>query len=184
MVAYAAGDSAAFRELFDRFAPRLGRVIGRGIGRPEVVRELVQETFLQVHRARADYDPARPLRPWMTTIAMNLRRDYLRRMQRRPEGALADEAALERESHEGGQTAAVEATRVRAVIAQLPENQRAVLELHWFEGLSFPEVAQVLGAKPSAVKVRAHRAYKRLRELLADEKNVTVDAVEANLEER
>jgi len=180
MAAYAAGDRTAFAELFERYAPLIGRVIRRGISRPEVARELVQETFLQVHRARADYDPSRPLRPWLTTVAMNVRRDYLRRIQRRPEGALSDHAEMEHAADDASPLATVEATRVREVVAQLPDNQRAVIELHWFEGLGFPEVADVLGVKPSAVKVRAHRAYKRLRDLLAEKKRVTVGTKASN----
>lgn len=174
MAAYATGDKSAFRELFDRYAPVVARVIRRGIARQDVARELVQETFLQVHRARADYDPSRPLRPWVTTVAMNVRRDYLRRIQRRPEGALADGREADPAAVGADPLAAAEARSVREVVAQLPDNQRVVIELHWFEGLSFSEVASVLGMNGSAVKVRAHRAYKRLRELLADRKRVTV----------
>jgi hypothetical protein len=51
----------------------------------------------------------------------------------------------------------------------LPADQREVIELHWFDGLEFPEVAQVVGASVSAVKVRAHRGYVRLRAALGDD---------------
>jgi DNA-directed RNA polymerase specialized sigma24 family protein len=50
----------------------------------------------------------------------------------------------------------------------LPADQREVIELHWFDELEFPEVAQVVGASVSAVKVRAHRGYVRLRQILGD----------------
>jgi RNA polymerase sigma-70 factor (ECF subfamily) len=174
MQAHAAGEKGAFRELFHRHAALVARIIGRGITRRDIASELVQETFLQLHRARADYDPSRPLRPWLTTIAMNVRRDYLRRIQRRPEGKLDNASTIDAEASAIDPLAATEATRLRKLVAQLPDGQRTVIELHWFEGFSFPEVASVLGATPSAVKVRAHRGYKRLRALLTDRKPVTV----------
>ena len=57
---------------------------------------------------------------------------------------------------------------MRKALAKLPENQAEVIVLHWFGGLSFPEVAEAVGASLSAVKVRAHRGYERLRGLLGD----------------
>jgi RNA polymerase sigma-70 factor (ECF subfamily) len=58
------------------------------------------------------------------------------------------------------------AKRVRAALAQLPREQRQVIELHWFEELSFAEIAGVVAASAGAVRVRAHRGYVKLRELL------------------
>lgn len=174
MQAHAAGDEAAFRELFHRHAALVARIIRRGIARQDVASELVQETFLQLHRGRADFDPSRPLRPWLATIAMNVRRDYLRRIQRRPEGRLENTSTMAIQTTAADPFSAAEAAQVRELVARLPDNQRIVIELHWFEGFSFSEVAAVLGANPSAVKVRAHRGYKRLRALLIDRKPVTI----------
>jgi len=53
-------------------------------------------------------------------------------------------------------------------LATLSDSMREVIELHWFEDLSFPEVAQITGASLSAVKVRAHRAYAKMRTQLED----------------
>ena len=57
---------------------------------------------------------------------------------------------------------------MRRALEQLSEGQREVVVLHWYEGLSYPEIAQVVGASTSAVKVRAHRAYKTLRKVLEE----------------
>ena len=54
-------------------------------------------------------------------------------------------------------------------LVKLTDDQREVIELHWFAGLSFPEVAELVGASVSAVKVRAHRGYETLRRLLEDQ---------------
>jgi len=61
---------------------------------------------------------------------------------------------------------------VEAALAQLPENQREAIVLHRFEGFSFKEIAELLGVTETAVKVRAHRGYERLRKLLASEREL------------
>ncbi len=167
MAAYAAGDDAAFRELFLRYAPVVSALIRRDFSRSEDARDLVQQVFLQLHRARRDYRAGAPFRPWLVTIALNVKREHLRRLGRRRE------AALELAPHEEAEPppdrdAKARDVAVNAALARLPENQRDVIVLHWFQGLSFPEIATVVGAKVSAVKVRAHRGYVALRTLLHD----------------
>jgi RNA polymerase sigma-70 factor (ECF subfamily) len=168
MAAYAGGDAAAFGELFARFSPLLMGVMRSGMDE-EAARDLVQQTFLQLHRARRDYRPDQPLRPWLLTIAYNLKRDHWRRRGRRPEVPLngapeqvngrTPAQALERERR---------SQKLRAALVQLADDQRQVIELHWFGGLGFAEIAETVGASVSAVKVRAHRGYKRLRGLLEE----------------
>lgn len=168
MAAYVAGDAAAFRIIFERFAPLLMRTMLRELYVREEANDLVQQTFLQLHRARADFDHAQKLKPWIFTIAMNLKREYFRRKKRRPERSLDADGGVEPAVGALG-AAQVEARRTLArVMADLPPDQREVIELHWFDGLEFPEVAQVVGASVSAVKVRAHRGYVRLRQALGD----------------
>lgn len=172
MAAYVGGRADAFGTLFERYAPMLLRVMRRQIRNGDDAEELVQQTFLQLHRARNDFEPGRRLRPWLMTIAYNLRREYFRRRMRKPEAALEHEPpASERggdplERHE-------DANRVRAALEMLPAGQRDVIVMHWFEEMSFPDVAEVLGLSVSAVKVRAHRGYKVLRQAL--EGDVTTD---------
>jgi RNA polymerase sigma-70 factor (ECF subfamily) len=153
MARYKRGDRVAFRELFDRYAPRLRNTMLRGLFDREVADDLVQQTFLQLHRARNDY---------------NLKRSYFRRVGRRPEAALG----LEPASTEGDPEEVMAARELRAAVAELPEGQRQIVELFWFEGFSFPEIAGVIGSTHGAVKVRAHRAYKAIRSLL-EKKGVT-----------
>ena len=169
MAAYVAGDSAAFRAIFERYAPLLMRAMLRELYVREEANDLVQQTFLQLHRARADFDAGQKLKPWIFTIAMNLKREYFRRKKRRPERSLDAETAVEPMVAALG-AAQVDARRTLSrVLDALPADQREVIELHWFDGLEFPEVAQVVGASVSAVKVRAHRGYVRLRAALGDD---------------
>jgi RNA polymerase sigma-70 factor (ECF subfamily) len=168
MSAYVAGDAAAFRVIFERYAPLLLRAMLRELHAREEAHDLVQQTFLQLHRARRDFDAAQKLKPWVFTIAMNLKREYFRRKKRRPESSLEAELGAEPAVAARG-AAQVEARRaLTKALAELPPDQREVIELHWFDELEFPEVAQVVGASVSAVKVRAHRGYVRLRHALGD----------------
>jgi RNA polymerase sigma factor (sigma-70 family) len=169
MAAYVAGDAAAFRVIFARYAPLLLRAMLRELYVREEANDLVQQTFLQLHRARADFDPGQKLKPWVFTIAMNLKREYFRKKKRRPERSLEADSIPEPAVAALG-AARVDARRTLArVLDGLPADQREVIELHWFDGLEFPEVAAVVGASVSAVKVRAHRGYVRLRQALGDD---------------
>jgi RNA polymerase sigma factor (sigma-70 family) len=165
MEAYQKGDQNAFRTLFARYSPLIQRALTSSVG-PEVARDLAQQTFLQLHRARNDFQSGRPLRPWVLTIAYNLKRDHLRFKKRRVE----TEIDPERHGVAATQTQAMEQegeiARVRQAVSRLPDSLKDVVELHWFAEMPFGEVARVLGISQSAAKVRAHRAYKRLRELL------------------
>lgn len=164
MARVATGDTAAFEQLFARHAPRLGAVLRRGGLDREEAQELLQQTFLIVWRSRLDYDPARPFRPWVTTIALNLKRDRLRRARRSP--VVENAAAVEQASRPAGQERVVRAQELREAVARLPEGRRAVVELHWLAGLSMAEVGAALGTSTGAVKVRAHKAYAQLRAML------------------
>lgn len=176
MAAYVAGEQAAFDELFRRYAPIIEAMARRQLRSKELARDLVQQTFLQVHRARRDFRTDARLKPWLFTIATNLVREHYRRTSRRPETSYeaVREASPSVEPTEapvdfaGLESAALDVRRVREALATLPESQRLVIELHWLQGHPFAEVAEMVGASVSAVKVRAHRGYKRLRELVAE----------------
>ena len=164
LTAHIAGDAHAFRQLFSRYARRMFVVITRhGLSEADA-QDVVQRTFLQVHQARRDFKPQLSFRPWLWTIAYNLMRSTHRgdTRARARELRLAPAAAPE----ELAPLPYEEQQSVRLAIASLSLQQQEVVVLHWYEGLSFPEIARVVRASESAVKVRAHRAYQQLRELL------------------
>ncbi len=158
---YVAGEGGAFRVLFERYSSKMLQVMRRQIRDPQDAQELVQQTFLQLHRARFDFRPGAQVKPWLYTIALNLRRDHGRRLGRSRLVAL-DEAP-EQAGEVPDPARAQEQRRLRAAVEALPEGYRAVIELHWFEGMPFGEVAEVLGIGLSAAKTRAHRAYEMLK---------------------
>jgi RNA polymerase sigma factor (sigma-70 family) len=161
MAAYVRGDRPSFLALFERWGPRLRHLFVRGGLRGDDADDLVQQTFFQLHRARNDFRAGSALRPWIYTIALNLRRQFMRRAGRKPEHELDEQNAPPAEARDAD--AAIDSHHVRAALLSLPDAQREVIMLHWFQGLSFREVAEVVGATPTAVKVRAHRGYAKLR---------------------
>jgi len=165
MAAHVAGAKGAFDELFARYAPLLLRVMTRQLGSVDDARDVVQQTFLQVHRARLDFDASARFRPWLFTIAFNLCRQLGRTRKRRRENPSDELAEADLRAVPVDSDAQQD---VRAALAELPVDYRDAIVLHWYEGLSFEEAAAVLGASATALKLRAHRGYKLLREALAD----------------
>jgi len=169
MVAHVAGDKTAFPEIFERYASTLQGIMRRDIRKTQDADELVQDTFLHLHRAARDFNPERRLRPWLMTIAFNLKREYFRRKGRRPEAPLnldgrndpSEEPRILERKHAQRQ--------IQKAMTLVSDSQREVIEMHWFAGLSFPEIAVAVGASLSAVKVRAHRGYERIRKQLDEE---------------
>lgn len=173
MASYVAGVEGAFQELFRRHAPALLGMMRRHTRSADEANDLLQQTFLHLHRARNDFRPGSALKPWLFTIGMNCVRESFRRRGRRKETPLepVEEAKLVADvvSLEDLQESKLKRDRVRVALAELPDNQREVIEMHWFQGRPFEEVAKIVGASLSAVKVRAHRGYTRLRAALVEE---------------
>lgn len=161
----AAGDRAAFQLLFARYGARLNGYFRRNMRDDAVASDMVQTTFLHVHRARKDYDPARAFRPWLFAIAANVRREHWRKRQRRPE-EFVEPGQEDRMGSTQPKASTASDRLVRRAVDDLPDNQREVVVLRWYGGLSFPEIGEALGIKTTAAKVRSHRAMKALREFL------------------
>jgi RNA polymerase sigma-70 factor (ECF subfamily) len=172
MAAYAQGDEGAFQRLFARLAPSVHGYFRRAVRSEAVADDLLQTTFLKLHRARLRWRAGEPVRPWLFGIAARVRADHLRQQRARPVATGAPEERPEEvEPGDGPETAAASAqraARVRAALETLPESQRAVVELHRYHGLSFAEIARALDSTEGAVKLRAFRAYGALRAALAD----------------
>ena len=167
MSAYVAGDARAFEALFGRLAPRVHGFFLRSFKDPAVADDLLQVTFMKVHRARKQFRPELAVRPWLFAVAARVRADELRRRLRLPEDA--DEEAIARADEQAPRDPPPDPDvrdAVRAALEALPEAQRAVIHLHRYEGMTFAEIARVLGTTPGAAKLRAFRGYETLRQKL------------------
>jgi RNA polymerase sigma factor (sigma-70 family) len=175
MRAYVAGDRDAFSRLFERLAPDVHAFFVRSLRSRTVADDLVQTTFLKLHRARARWRPDLPIRPWVFAIAARVRQDHLRHVHGLAEVAGEEEIAAAEAGGgaiapglEGAIFQKSRADRVRHALDALPESQRIVIHLHRYEGMSFAEIGRVLATTEGAVKLRAFRGYERLRVSLAD----------------
>ena len=160
---YCQGDNVAYAELFKRYTPRLVGFLTRFVG-PTQAGDVAQISFIKIHQNRHRYRLGSSVPAWFFTIARNSALDYLRSAPKKREvfGLEIDHAAPE------AKIDLFQDERIRKAIDRLPDRQKEVVYLHWFNGLSFEEVGQTVGATSSAVRVRAHRAYKKLRHLLGD----------------
>jgi RNA polymerase sigma-70 factor, ECF subfamily len=171
MSRYAEGDEAAFGEVFNAMAPRLLAFLRRLCGSSELARDLVQETFLRMHRARGSFVPGGAVVPWAYAIARNCFLSHARSLKSR-----AARNSLDITDHEvaaGLESNAEEAAAVRQsaelvgrTLAAMSVTNREAFILIRFEGQSVAEAAQILGTSEGAVKLRAFRAYEQLRAAL------------------
>ena len=176
MLAYQAGDEAAFDELVRSYSGQVYALLSRFLGPVPAREDLVQEVFLRVVRARERYKPSARFSTWLYRIAFNLCVNERERLSGRvevsleapgeggldggPPGALADGTAAG-PSEELERADAVAA--VRAASAALPETQRMALLLAKYEELSHAEIALVMGSSEKAIKSLIHRARENLR---------------------
>ena len=171
MDAYLDGDDAAFRVLFERYSPLLFRLTRPQLPSDELAEETLQQTFFRLHRARHSFRRGSTVRPWIITIAKNLVREYWRTSQTRKTTSLDAETHVAPEVELTAMELRQRSRLLHRALERLPDSQRVVLELHWFEDRPYAEVAHMIGTSEGAVRVRAHRACVTLHRLLAPEMN-------------
>jgi len=158
------GNLFAFDEIVKRYQRRVYATAVRIVRRHDVADDVVQEAFLRAHQALGRFDLSRPFGPWICRIAANLAVNHVRSPRAREEGL--PEAHAETRSREPGPLGALldaEGARVlEAALAELPQEQRAVLVLRAVEELSYAEIAESLGISAGTVMSRLYRARERL----------------------
>ncbi|MDQ2647449.1 MAG: RNA polymerase sigma factor, partial [Myxococcota bacterium] len=174
MVRYARGEDAAFAELFQRLSPLLAGYLKRLCGSRELARDLVQETFLCIHRGRAQFESGRGVERWAYAIARNCFISHVRLSRSRLASVSHPLDELQLASGLDGDGEAVLAAREaeeRAVVALqgLPRSQREAFVLLRLQGESVHDAAERLGISQSAVKLRAFRAGESMREAFAQQ---------------
>jgi RNA polymerase sigma-70 factor, ECF subfamily len=170
----AQGDREAFSRFYDGFAGLAFGLIRRILRDPAACEEVLQEVFWQIWREAARYDPRRGSpEAWVVMRAKTRAIDRLRAMRRREKTFVAPaDDSLTRLTEEPGENPGVAAeTRglVRSALNALPEPQRRVVELAFFEGLTQSEIASRLGEPLGTVKTRARLGLERLKSLITRE---------------
>jgi len=172
-----AGSEAAYRELVTRYATPAVNFIFRFVRDRALAEDLAQEGFLRVYQRLHTFDPSRRFSSWFFQVLRNITIDYLR-VNRLPTSSLdelAEEgnqgAAVDRESASPEQVAGQRelAAAMSAALARIRPEYREVVVLRYQEGLTQPEIAEILGLPSGTVKTYLHRARKELAGILAEQ---------------
>ena len=168
LVRVADGDSASFEELYRRYARTVFGLALRRLGDRPRAEDAVQETFAAVWRSARSYRPERgPGAPWLFAVARNAVVDRARARTDVP-GEVPESESPEPGPAEAAEKAYV-SWRVHRALEDLPRNERDVLELAYWGGLSQSEVAEFLGIPLGTVKTRTRSALGRLAAVLEGE---------------
>jgi RNA polymerase sigma-70 factor (ECF subfamily) len=164
----ALGDANAFEVLYHRYVRSVFGLALRRLGDRMRAEDAVQETFAAVWRSARTYRPERgPGAPWLYAVARNAIVDRAR-SRNDPPGEAPETAASEPGPEERAEAAYV-SWRVHRAVSGLPQNEREVLELAYYGGLSQSEVAGFLGIPLGTVKTRTRAALQRLADALEGE---------------
>jgi RNA polymerase sigma-70 factor (ECF subfamily) len=163
MARYQEGDFAAATALIDRLSPQLHRFFVAQFASRRDADDLLQETWLRIHKVRHTYRPGEPVLPWFYAIARHVRVDHYRKAIR----AAGHEERLEEMSEVAAIPGRSGSTDdLETLLAPLPEGQREVIEMLKVAGMSLEEVACATSSSVGSVKQKAHRAYEKLRDTL------------------
>jgi len=165
--------------LVRRYERELYGYLRRYLGDDHLADDVFQNTFLQVYQKANQYEPGRPVRPWLYTIATNQAVDALRRQNRYLAVSLDHSSAESQDGELRTLLELLEATTtdpldqvqgeerrvlVRNAVDQLPDFLRQVVILAYYQGLKYRDVAEILGIPVGTVKSRLHAALLRLHE--------------------
>ncbi len=178
MQRYQAGDADAFRQLYALVAPKMLGYLGKLTKSRASADDLLQHTFLKIHRARGAYVAGADPLPWFYSIAHRTFLDEARKNQRAIVRTAGDDvpevpAGITGESADRSDAPRADPELARAALdalGALPPQQREAVVLTKLEGKSVAEAATIAGTTVGAMKVRAHRGYEALRKLLTGAK--------------
>jgi RNA polymerase sigma-70 factor (ECF subfamily) len=162
------GDADAVRTVYRQYGRLVYAVAHRVLADASLAEEATQTTFLKAWRAASGLDDEREIEPWLATIARRVAIDIYRREAGRGADPLefapaSDPALVTRpESAE----AMSDVWEVRRAVADLPSDEREIVRLQHFDGLTHAQIAERLGLAAGTVKSRSFRAHKRLAEQL------------------
>jgi RNA polymerase sigma-70 factor (ECF subfamily) len=176
------GDPESFNELILRWERPIYALAYRTIGREEDARDVCQETFLRAFRALPGFRGQAKFSSWLYRIALNLCRDWMRRERRTPVVQAPEDVDLLELAAAGEPSESIEdlvarkdLTRlVQRAMQLLPEEQRTAIVLKEYHGLTFQEIADLVGCPLSTVKTRLYQGLTVLRRELAKNSKATL----------
>ena len=165
-----AGSESDYRTLLTELSIVIDRYLRSRIGHHHFIEDCVQEALIAIHGARHTYDPRRPFRPWLFAIVRHKAIDALRQLRnqrtvidRHRQATVPESEGTSPDDADGG-------AAVGWLMQLLPADHREAIRLTRIEGLSTADAAARLCISESALKVRVHRAIRRLARLLEDDR--------------
>jgi RNA polymerase sigma-70 factor (ECF subfamily) len=155
------GDESAVKAVYDRFGGPVFALSMSILGEAGLAADATQQTFIKAWRAASTYDPDRSFSPWIYAIARRTAIDIYRKRARTVVSDQVDVATISPSLE-----TVWEVFEVRAALDQLPDDERQVVKLSHFDGLTHIEIADQLGIPVGTVKSRSYRAHQRLLGLL------------------
>ena len=169
----------ALEEIYRRYYRKIYSYVCRNYMRREQAEDITQEAFLRVYRGRKNYQPTAKFSVWLYRIARNLcidesRRYWNRNVTRESETTLDENqlSPIESLADSGNDVRQKldeenDMNAIRQAVSQLSPEQREVIVLNKFQGLSYQEIGEIIGSNTESVKQKAYRAHLRLRDILA-----------------
>jgi RNA polymerase sigma-70 factor (ECF subfamily) len=181
MLRFQKGEVEAFQQLFQKYSPSVVNFAGHFLGNRARAEEIAQEVFLQVYRWQARYEAKAKFSTWLFKIAHNHCLNEVRKGEYRvsiesigpqedADGDKRERQLPDTNSSKGEEILAAKqaARRIEKILQRVPETQRTALMLSRLEGMSYQEVAEVLGVTEKAVKSLVFRATQSLKDGLKD----------------
>ena len=160
-----------FEQIMRRHEREIMRYLLRASGNRADAADLFQETWLRAYCAYPRLEPNSNVRPWLYTIALNLYRNQARDGARRAAVLIADEEAnpaterIGKTSRAQVENDGYAAVRLRELISALPARQREALQLRYFAGLDYPEIAEVMKCSQQTARANVSQAQRKLKSL-------------------
>lgn len=158
----ARGDEKAFRRLYDHYAPFVWRIVYRTSGSDhETAQDIVQETFVRIHRSLKSFNAASSLGTWIYRVAFNTAQSYLARMARyhkttEPLAPNEPDPRFKADTYEASEV-------VHKVLCSLSAEDRFLLVAKELDGLTFEEISSINGNSPESLRTRMSRMKEKIR---------------------
>jgi RNA polymerase sigma-70 factor (ECF subfamily) len=160
------GDAEALREVYERYSDDVYRLALRVTASPADAYDVAHDVFVGLPEAVDRYDPGRPFGAWLKGVAVRTALMRVRTARRRREVSVAPLRSI---GVRPEAARAIDRLSLEKAVDRLPADLRTVFVLREVEGMTYEEIADVLGIKKNAAAVRLHRARGRLRDLLREE---------------
>ncbi len=162
-----AGDKKSYNKLLSAITPALRRFVQGRIFNIDAIEDIVQEILMAIHKSRHTYRIDQPFERWMYGVARYKMIDYLRKMTRHTKKEiLSDNFETFSELASNNNDEGILSRDLSNALEQLPEKQQRIINMMKIDGFSITETAEKMEMSESAVKVAAHRGYKKMQDWL------------------